>query len=40
MQNEFNTIDIKSGILEGFKTQDIINKGDLVDWKNIAILCG
>ena len=30
---ELNTITIKSGIQEGFKTQDIVNKGDLTKWK-------
>ncbi len=31
--DELNTITVKAGILTGFKTQDIINKGDLTAWK-------
>jgi tetratricopeptide (TPR) repeat protein len=31
--DEMNTINVKAGILTGFKTQDIINKGDLTAWK-------
>lgn len=30
---ELNTITVKSGIQAGFKTQDIVNKGDLIKWK-------
>lgn len=31
--DELNTIDVKSGIMEGFKSQDIINSGSLTAWK-------
>jgi hypothetical protein len=31
--DELNTINVPTGILTGFKTQDIINKGDLTKWK-------
>lgn len=31
--DELNTINVPAGILTGFKTQDIINKGDLTKWK-------
>jgi len=31
--DELNTITVSSGILAGFKTQDIVNKGDLTKWK-------
>lgn len=31
--DELNAISVKSGILAGFKTQDIVNKGDLAKWK-------
>lgn len=31
--DELNSINVKAGILTGFKVQDIINKGDLVAWK-------
>lgn len=31
--DELNTISVKSGIQAGFKTQDIVNKGDLTKWK-------
>ncbi len=31
--DEMNTITIKSGIQAGFKTQDIVNKGDLTKWR-------
>ena len=31
--DELNTINVPAGILAGFKTQDIINKGDLTKWK-------
>lgn len=30
---ELNTINVKAGIQAGFKTQDIVNKGDLTKWK-------
>ena len=35
--DEMNTITVKAGILTGFKTQDFVNKGDLMLWKNIVI---
>ena len=31
--DELNTINVPAGILTGFKTQDIINKGDLNKWR-------
>ncbi len=31
--DELNTITVKPGIQAGFKTQDFVNKGDLVKWK-------
>lgn len=31
--DELNSITIKSGIQAGFKTQDIVNKGDVTKWK-------
>ena len=31
--DEMNTMTVSSGILAGFKTQDIVNKGDLTKWK-------
>ena len=31
--DELNSINVPSGILAGFKTQDIVNKGDLTKWK-------
>jgi hypothetical protein len=31
--DELNTISVSPGILAGFKTQDIVNKGDLTKWK-------
>ncbi|MEA5460214.1 SusD/RagB family nutrient-binding outer membrane lipoprotein [Arcicella sp. LKC2W] len=31
--DEMNTITVKAGILTGFKTQDFVNKGDLMLWK-------
>lgn len=31
--DELNTMTIKPAILTGFKTQDIINKGDIASWK-------
>ena len=31
--DELNSITVSSGILAGFKTQDIVNKGDLTKWK-------
>lgn len=30
---ELNSINVATGILAGFKTQDFINKGDIVKWK-------
>lgn len=33
ISDDLNTITIKSGISTGFKTQDIVNKGDLMLWK-------
>ena len=31
--DELNSINVQAGILAGFKTQDIVNKGDLTKWK-------
>ncbi|HSM47124.1 MAG TPA: SusD/RagB family nutrient-binding outer membrane lipoprotein, partial [Draconibacterium sp.] len=31
--DELNTMTVSSGILAGFKTQDIVNKGDIAKWK-------
>jgi hypothetical protein len=31
--DELNTMTVSSGILAGFKTQDIVNKGDITKWK-------
>lgn len=31
--DELNSISVKSGIQAGFKTQDLINKGDITAWK-------
>lgn len=31
--DELNTINVQSGILAGFRTQDFVNKGDLTLWK-------
>ncbi|WP_291403519.1 SusD/RagB family nutrient-binding outer membrane lipoprotein [Daejeonella sp.] len=31
--DELNTLTVSSGILAGFKTQDIVNKGDITMWK-------
>lgn len=31
--DELNTMTVSSGILAGFKTQDIVNKGDINKWK-------
>lgn len=31
--DELNSMTVSSGILAGFKTQDIVNKGDLTKWK-------
>ncbi|AFK03696.1 hypothetical protein Emtol_2560 [Emticicia oligotrophica DSM 17448] len=31
--DELNSINVQSGILAGFKTQDFVNKGDLTLWK-------
>lgn len=34
--DELNTISVKAGILTGFKSQDLINRGDLTAWKRYA----
>ena len=31
--DELNTITINTGVLNGFKTQDFVNKGDITKWK-------
>jgi hypothetical protein len=31
--DELNSITVSTGILAGFKTQDIVNKGDITMWK-------
>lgn len=35
--DELNSISVIPGIMAGFKTQDLINNGDLTLWKNMLI---